>query len=115
MLVSALVSLSTLTLAAAAPVDAPASTPVTTPVASPASTPSSPPPAPAPTYPATFKGTVLHPNDKIGNILRNKCLDVKGGVFANGTPVQMCVPYLGMGGIGGTACRERAISLGYDW
>ena len=29
-------------------------------------------------------GVVLHPNGVVG-----KCLDVQGGVFKNGTPVQM--------------------------
>ena len=31
----------------------------------------------------------IHPNGNSG-----KCLDVKGGVMANGTPVQMCVSFL---------------------
>ena len=39
-----------------------------------------PPPPPTPT------NSRIHPN---GN--NNKCLDVQGGVFADGTPVQMCV------------------------
>lgn len=35
---------------------------------------------------------MIHPN---GNV--NKCLDVRGGVMANGTPVQMSVcPFLGL-------------------
>lgn len=44
---------------------------------------------PVPTYPSTFPSTPFHPTDQIGNIMRNKCLDVRGGAFANGTPVQM--------------------------
>ena len=46
---------------------------------------SSPPPPPPPT-PGSHQ---LHPN---GNT--SKCLDVVGGVFANGTPVDMYAPIL---------------------
>ena len=43
--------------------------------------PSNPPPPPTGSH-------QLHPNGNSG-----KCLDVQGGVMANGTPVQMYVPF----------------------
>lgn len=47
---------------------------------------------PTPTHgawPAFFTGTTLHPYDKRGNVLRHKCLDVAGQVYADGTHVQV--------------------------
>lgn len=88
-----------LPLIAAAPFDARQNDPATNPgtpvpaaVTPPPSSPSPSPPSsspPVPTYPATFKGTTLHPHDRQGNILKAKCLDVRGANFADGTPVQM--------------------------
>jgi hypothetical protein len=41
--------------------------------------------AQAPT-PIPLPGVEIHPNGQFG-----KCIEVRGGVFENGTPVQMCV------------------------
>lgn len=42
-------------------------------------------------WPPFFTGTTLHPYDKRGRVMRHKCLDVAGQVYADGTHVQMCV------------------------
>jgi hypothetical protein len=59
-----------------------------TPSPPPTPSPSPPPPTPSPP-PPTPKGVELHPYDRKGNVIKNKCLDVRAGSFTNGSPVQM--------------------------
>lgn len=48
-------------------------------------------PSPTKPWPSFFTGTTLHPYGKDGRVLRHKCLDVAGQVYADGTHVQMYV------------------------
>lgn len=50
--------------------------------------------------------TQIHPNGDT-----SKCLDVQGGVFANGTPVQMLVSYASYGSI---VVYADILSISYD-